>query len=214
MPQVLKDDVQAGIAAAATRVFAQRGYAAATMAEVAAAAGVSTGNVYRYFESKHVLFDDVVSVRFARTFAGLVRRRVRALDGVTDVRALEPSHLYHLASEELLRFCIEHRLRVVILLGRAAGSRHAGFAERMVQDLIALAIAHFRALEPRREVTRARRFALLQIYRNFVGTMVTVLAGFTDPGTIRALVGDYSRYHLAGVQELFAGDGAPKRQRR
>ena len=214
MPQVLKDDVQAGIAAAATRVFAQRGYAAATMAGIAAAAGVSTGNVYRYYESKDVLFDDVVSERFVRTFAGLIRRRVRALDGVADVRTLEPSHLYHLASEDLLRFCIENRLRVVILLGRAAGSRHAGFAERTVQDLIALAIAHFRALDPRLEVTRARRFALLHIYRSFVGAMVTVLASFTDPVAIRALIGDYTRYHLAGLQELFAGNGAPKRQRR
>jgi len=43
------------ILAAATRVFAQKGIAAATMAEIASEAGISPGAIYRYFESKDLL---------------------------------------------------------------------------------------------------------------------------------------------------------------
>ncbi|MFN8618418.1 MAG: helix-turn-helix domain-containing protein [Dehalococcoidia bacterium] len=37
---------------AATRVFAQKGIASATMAEIASVAGISPGAIYRYFENK------------------------------------------------------------------------------------------------------------------------------------------------------------------
>jgi AcrR family transcriptional regulator len=40
---------------AATKLFAQKGIAAATMAEIAAEAGISPGAIYRYFENKDEL---------------------------------------------------------------------------------------------------------------------------------------------------------------
>ena len=203
MPQTLKDQVRDDVAAAALRVFARRGVVAATMAEIAAEAGISTGNIYRYWSSKEALFHDVVDERFVRELMRLLRRRVRALDGVDDVRTLEASHLYHLASERLLAFCIAHRLRVAILLGRSAGTRYEDFTERTVRTLIALAIAHFRGLDPRLTLTPALRFNLNQIYHAFVRTLVTVLAEFEDEAGIRAIVGGYSRYHLAGLKYLF-----------
>lgn len=43
------------ILAAATKVFAQKGIAAATMAEIASEAGISPGAIYRYFETKEEL---------------------------------------------------------------------------------------------------------------------------------------------------------------
>jgi AcrR family transcriptional regulator len=43
------------ILAAATRVFSQKGIAAATMAEIASEAGISPGAIYRYFENKEQL---------------------------------------------------------------------------------------------------------------------------------------------------------------
>ncbi|WP_437731139.1 TetR/AcrR family transcriptional regulator [Sorangium sp. So ce1335] len=204
MAQVLKDDVQQSIAAAALTVFAQKGYESATMAEIARAAGVSTGNIYRYYANKDALFYAVVDDGFVRAFALLLRRRVKALDGVDDIRTLPPTAAYHLASEELLRFCIENRLRVVILLGRAGGSRYARFADETAGRLVELAIEHFRALDPCLQVTEATRFNLDQIYRSLVGTMVSTLARFDDEAAIREAVDGYARYHLAGLKSFFA----------
>jgi AcrR family transcriptional regulator len=203
MAQYLKDEVQEGIAAAALKVFALKGYESATMAEIAKAARISTGNIYRYYESKSVLFEEVVSDEFVHTFTALLRRRVTSLDGVSDIRTLGPAAAFHLASEELLRFCIDHRLRVIVLLGRAQGSRHEGFSEQLVQDLIQLAVAHFRALHPHTRVTETTRFNLEQIYRSLVGTMVGTLTRFEDEALIREAVEGYSRYHLAGLKSFF-----------
>jgi AcrR family transcriptional regulator len=49
------DDKAAAVLAAAGRVFAERGYEGATMADVARAAGFSKAGVYHYFSSKEDL---------------------------------------------------------------------------------------------------------------------------------------------------------------
>ena len=46
---------EAQILDAATRVFASKGYRAATTREIAAEAGVSEGTIYNYFDSKYDL---------------------------------------------------------------------------------------------------------------------------------------------------------------
>jgi AcrR family transcriptional regulator len=206
MPQILKDTVRERIAGAALEVFAAQGYAGATMGQIAAAAGISTGNVYRYYPGKRELFDAVVSPGFVRRFRTLLRRRVRALDGVRDVRLLAAGAPYHLASEELLRFAIDHRRRVIVLLARAEGSRYETFAERTVDDLVGLAVAHFTALDPTTALDRAMRFDLVEIYRAFVRVLVRILETFDDGRSIRAAVEGYTRYHLAGLESFFQGE--------
>jgi AcrR family transcriptional regulator len=206
VPQVLKDSVRQRLVAAAAEVFTRRGYAGAGMGEIAAAAGVSTGNVYRYFPGKRELLDGVVPPAFVRRFRELLRRRVRALDGVRDVRDLAPDAPYHLASEELLRFCIEHRSRVIVLLARAGGSRYERFAEHTVEDLVRLAVAHFQSVDPGVELSRTLRFDLILIYRAFVSVLVSILERFETETSIREAVEAYTRYHLAGLKSFFEGD--------
>ena len=93
MAQYLKDDVREGIVAAAIRVFARRGYQDATMAEIAKGARVSTGNIYRYFENKDILFDAAVPQQFVDSFNRLLRRRVTSLRGTEDMARSHPRRL-------------------------------------------------------------------------------------------------------------------------
>jgi AcrR family transcriptional regulator len=210
MPQVLKESVRESLVAAAAEVFAKRGYERAAVGEIAAAAGLSTGNVYRYFPGKRELFDAVVPPTFVRRFRELLRRRVRALNGIRDVHDLPPEAPYHLASEELLRFCIDHRLGVIVLLARSGGSRYARFAEHTVDDLVRLAVAHFESVDPARarevELRRTTRFDLTEIYRAFVQVLVAILVRFESEASIREAVAAYTRYHLAGLKSFFEGE--------
>ena len=52
MAQTKKDDVHEAILVAAFAQFSARGYGETTIPAIAAAAGISTANVYRYFPSK------------------------------------------------------------------------------------------------------------------------------------------------------------------
>jgi AcrR family transcriptional regulator len=62
---------------AAAEVFARRGYAAATLAELAAAAGFAAPSLYRYFQSKDDIFRSLLELvrgEIAATFEGAVDR--------------------------------------------------------------------------------------------------------------------------------------------
>ena len=61
------------ILGAAEKVFDAHGYAAATMAAVAAQAGIAKGSIYNYFRSKHDLFTQVCTDALAGGQADLER---------------------------------------------------------------------------------------------------------------------------------------------
>ncbi len=53
------------ILAAAKEVFAEKGYHATTIADIARAAGLSYGSIYWYYESKETLFHELMSAEAA-----------------------------------------------------------------------------------------------------------------------------------------------------
>lgn len=198
MAQYLKDEVQEAILAAALEVFARKGFRSASMAEIASAARVSTGNIYRYFENKNALYEAAVPDSFVTTFQRLLRQRVEAARGVKDLRKLEPGAPYRLISEEALAFSLGNRLRVVVLLSSPEGTPHEHFAEKLVQFLLESATAHFHA-----RPSPPTRFALEELYRNYVTTLGRILRHFEEEQAIREAVEALSRYHLTGLAALF-----------
>jgi AcrR family transcriptional regulator len=54
-----REKTQAAIVSAATRIFGERGFAATTMDDIAAAARVAKGAVYHHFSTKEALFEAV-----------------------------------------------------------------------------------------------------------------------------------------------------------
>ncbi|HYO58748.1 helix-turn-helix domain-containing protein [Archangium sp.] len=198
MAQYLKDEVHEALLAAALEVFALKGFRSASMAEIASAARVSTGNIYRYFENKSALYAAVVPNTFVTTLQRLLRQRVEAARGVGDLRRLEPTAPYRLLSEEVLAFCLANRLRVVVLLSSPEGTPHERFAEELVQFLVSSATSHFHA-----RPSRPTHFALEELYRNYVATLGRTLRHFEQERDIRQAVEALSRYHLTGLAALF-----------
>jgi len=66
MPKkVDRDAMQRAILAAALRAFSAKGYHAATIADVAAAAGLGKGTLYLYFKNKEAIAEAMVDRHFA-----------------------------------------------------------------------------------------------------------------------------------------------------
>jgi TetR/AcrR family transcriptional regulator len=88
------DAHRAQILEAAARVFAERGYTAATMNEVAAAAGVSKATLYHYYGDKSDLLEQVASSHVARLEALVQEVGAQCLAPPEHLRELVRSFLH------------------------------------------------------------------------------------------------------------------------
>lgn len=202
MAQYLKLELQERMVDAALTLFSSRGFRTTKMKDVAAYAGVSTGNLYRYFENKRVLFEEAVPVSMRERFLLLLRERVDA-HGEWVLSAISRES-YLLAVEALLRFSIEHRREVVLMLRSEVGGPCEGFSEVVQGELIERVCEQVEAFGWRKVESRSMRFALAQIYENFFRSLVRLLTTFEEEAAIRAAAEDLSRYHLAGLRGFFS----------
>jgi AcrR family transcriptional regulator len=192
----MNEEVRHAVLVCAEQAFAERGYAGTTMAHIAERAGVSTGNIYRYFADKETLFAAVLPDAFARSFRRILRQRVNAL-----IRAQDLQHLDAEAAargEALLSFWIAHRLKVVTILDRAAGSRHAGFADAFMAELMKPSLLKLER-EAGRPVPDAARFLLEQVFRNTVRSIVAILERYSAEDDIRRAFAGFWSFQLAGL---------------
>lgn len=94
-PQRMRDRHDA-ILAAATRVFSEKGYASASITDIAQAANISDGLIYKYFENKRALLERVLTVFYETTIVDLESK-------VAKGKTFE-ERLYILVSEHLRVF--------------------------------------------------------------------------------------------------------------
>lgn len=194
------EQVRDSLLAAAEEVFAESGYSGATVAAIARRAGVSTGNVYRYFEDKDALFYSVFTDEFAERFLQLLRRRVTSLVDADDLLHLPPRA--HQEAGELLRFWVDNRLKVITILDRAQGSRHEGYVETFVGTLVEPTLAKFRADSGGQDINEHARFLVERIFRNTVRMIVAILETYQDEPDVRMAFDGFWKYQLAGLAEL------------
>lgn len=198
--QVLKPELRERVLDAAEAVFAESGYAGATMAAIASRAGVSTGNLYRYFASKDALFDTLFPESFAEELLRLLRKRVRSLTLAPDLLALDASAEADAA--ELLAFWVDNRRKVIVLLDRADGSPFASFRERFVDELVRPTSDALRGAAGGRRLTKVERLLLRNVFDNTVRTLVSILENLSSPDEIRAAFAGFWSYQLAGLAGL------------
>ena len=94
-PQRMRDRHDA-ILAAATRVFAEKGYSSASITDIAQAADISDGLIYKYFTNKRDLLERVLTAFYEQTIADLETK-------VAKGKTFE-ERLYILVSEHLATF--------------------------------------------------------------------------------------------------------------
>lgn len=199
MAQSLKPELRTRLLEVAERAFAEAGYQGATVAGIAARAEVSTGNVYRYFANKDVLFEEVVSPEFAARFLRLLKRRLGSLLQASELTRLDAEA--QADGEALLRFWVENRLKVIILLDRAHGSLHAPFAEQFVEALLRPSLAKLSA-DAGAPLPPVVKLLLLNIFRNTRSVIVAILESYAEETAIRHAFQGFWSYQLAGLAGL------------
>lgn len=134
--RVIVTDKREAILRAATKVFAEKGFFNAKVADIAKAAGVADGTVYLYFKNK----DDLLHSLFDRAMGKFIdegRRELAALDRPEDkLRRVAQLHLERLGADRELAIVFQVELRGSIKFMQEFSA--AGFAEYL--DVIRVTI--------------------------------------------------------------------------
>lgn len=201
MPQVLKEEVRERILEAALAVFAEQGFGGATIQAIAAQAGIGAASLYRYYASKDELFDAVITPALATEFEQLLEQRVRALAKRGLGRDVEvPDD----QAEPMLRFWVEHRLAVVVLLDRAQGTAYERFGERFVELMVKGSLTQLRENNPGVRVSAPAKFVLTRIFENTRRMLAAILAEHAEERALREAIEAFWSYQIPGLQG-FAG---------
>lgn len=203
MAQRPKDEIRRAIVNAAATELASVGFERTTLAGVAARAGVSVGNVYRYFGSKEELFRAAVPDELAKDVARLVQARIEALGREKDPAELAAEHPYWETVRELTTLSLEHREALLFLLSRADGTAHEGYFDERVRDLSRAALTYAGRAYPGLKVSAADQRALHRAYHAFLSGLVVTLREETRPAALEHGIARLTTYHQGGLRALF-----------
>lgn len=203
MPQLKKQHIRQAILDAARRRFAEHGVKGSPLAGIAADAGTSIGNLYRYFSDKDALFEAAIPPTLAKELRALLREQVESLGTARDVTLLPEDHPYRRAAARTQEFSIQHRFELLFLLRHGDGTRPGSFRDDVAADLTRLAVRYAAQVHPELVFTPATRRGLRRIYQSYVGSLAEVLAQEQSPHGLTEATRTLSAYHLAGLRAFF-----------
>jgi AcrR family transcriptional regulator len=135
--QVLKEEVRQKIKKAAISEFEENGYQKTSMRSIALNAGVTVGNLYRYFKNKDDLFDVIIQPAFQEIYKFI--DEFARFEKSTLSEEKQKEDFIKTFEESLIRIYLQHRPELVILLNGSKGSRMEDAREQII-SLIAVRI--------------------------------------------------------------------------
>lgn len=128
--QVLKDYVRMNILESARKEFLSRGYAKASMRDIAQNAGITVGNIYRYYDSKEFLFEAVVDPTFIE-ITDLIQNI--HFDQFETYERQEYVTFRNEFTRQFMEIVKENKEEIVILIKCAEGTRYKGAKSQFAQ---------------------------------------------------------------------------------
>jgi AcrR family transcriptional regulator len=189
--QFKKDEVQEKIHGAALTVFAEKGYSNTKIADIAVQAGVSVGNIYRYYPGKHQIFEAVMPESFLESFKHELSRKIEEF----------PSQ-FLLSGKPFLQLLIENRERIIILFSGSQGTCYENVRKDLVNFLIAAVRKHYPQLCAHLIETYRNEWILECIYEMLIDLFATIAKRVKNGAELELALKAVNTYHLLGVSGL------------
>lgn len=134
--QYLKDEVRDKIRKEAIKEFRTVGYKGASIRTIASNSNTSVGNLYKYFDSKEALYEDIIGSVYNRLMNYINQfHEVELNDKACDV--------FYKLTEEVTGIFKESSLEIAILLNKSQGSKYENckdtfidFVTKIVTDIM------------------------------------------------------------------------------
>lgn len=112
--------------------FLEKGYAGASLRNIAREAGVTTGAFYGYFKSKGELFDALVKEQYDTFLAKYCRAQTDFAEQPDEKQLITMGEISGQCMEELLEYAYDHPDEFRLILCCSEGTKYAGLIDEMV----------------------------------------------------------------------------------
>lgn len=129
----VNEELAAALLEAGKKEFLAHGYLGASMRDIAAAAGVTTGALYRYYTDKEALFEELVEGP-ARVFAERYRERQRAF--ASQPLAMQLKSMPEITDSEsdwMTSYLYDHFDAFKLIACHAAGTRYEHYIDTLIE---------------------------------------------------------------------------------
>ncbi len=203
MAQKLKESILEKINLAALEIFAENGFRDTRLQDIAEKAGISTGNIYRYYKNKVMLFDALVNRAVLDEITSVITLNFTAAHG----QEYEGAHQKDGVHDPVKAFPFESyykmRHEMAIALYGAKGTSVDGFIDVIIDHLVKEGEAYQISIG-RGTLTKERRDLLKIIYRNFMIGFSQILSSSGSKKKIQQSVYSYVMYHQFGIFNFLA----------
>ncbi len=195
MPQILKEETRKAILRAAVIVFTENDFRDASMQAVARRAGLSPGNLYRYYPDKKALYDAAFPPESLDELSIVLERKIAGWQGLS--LAVEPDSdgVQARFRKELIELLASKPEHWIVLLRNGAGE---AFADR----LVVFFERWLGSLRAESCLDSDRRKTVRLMYRGVVNLMASALGEHVENDTLRAALEDCMDYHMAGLAAI------------
>ena len=200
MAQTLKTEINDRINDAALRVFFRKDYRSAKMSEIAREAGISVGNIYRYYKNKEDLFYQIIPPTQVSYIKRMLTKRIQAAHGKNDLNKLDQEDQYWKIFKDQLKFMLEYRQLLVILLSKSSGTVYENFKDELIDLVKTLTRKYLISVGTSDVITSETDFTLGLIYNHLIDVIVKTLSNFSDKEKANLIIRKYFSFHLAGLK--------------
>jgi AcrR family transcriptional regulator len=186
--------------------FLRNGYAGASLRKIAAAAGLTTGALYRHYTDKESLYKALVEPVY-HEIIGSLRKETDRYEGLLDTGGLDA--LWEgssLSVETLFRYVYEHLDAARLLISASKQTVYGDFRERLIRTDVDLTARYFQAARRRGyNIQKLSKGELDIIVRGQYSGFFEIILQYDKLKAAMKYVKTYSVFCNGGWKKLFEG---------
>lgn len=194
--QVLKEEMRRRIYEAAIKEFAEKGFTNASMRDIAKGAGMTVGNLYRYFKDKEALFYNVIEPAYENLME-LAKKSIELVSHSFD------NSFFEFLAEQILKISKEHKIELLILFEGSAGTKYERAKEDMMMVVEEFLKGNFleRLKEKNIEIEDMYLFRVIAV--GFVEGMTMIAKKFDSDEKLKKVAAQYISFYFSNVLRRF-----------
>lgn len=179
--------------------FCPKGVYGRKIADIAALAGVSTGNIYRYYKNKNEIFNSIIPESLPNEMRNTIIGKINAAKN----ESAAGSPAFQNITDVFIRFILANRKKFIIIFSGSKGTP----CEHLESEMVEALLGAIRKIYPQKYAAYIKKygndFMPHLLYHNLFRVYGAVMARDTSTEEAEDELRQVSLYHFSGITSLF-----------